>query len=416
MYVESRVKDEKVEWNLLQCVKSNVLKVSKIIFEMMKVIFVFLIIVISLIGGVFPNQEQAEQVEDTDGWFSPSTPAPVDYSLSCPVLKKSTYYPNDIYSVRPVDIKVVLAVGDSLSAAFGLTYHGFGSYVGESRGKSWSIGGDPKTPSIPNFLAAIGANTTGQSFGRSLPLLHFFPTSMREIARSPDTCHKLNGAMSTAILNDVPEQIEYLADYIDEIKPTVDIIRDWKLLNYYIGNNDICDSCEGKNTSTVAFYKDNYYNSLLSMRKSFPRMIVNVILIPNHISEIANMGKGEMCSVMRDKIMRSCTCALSDDGKKVMDQRSKDLNQVILKAVNDINEDSKTKNIQFRAVVQPFLTETHVKRNFVSEFDCFHFNEYGGRLAAVGLWNNMMQTTKSDSINEFDKPICPSESTYLVSV
>ncbi|EGG14282.1 major sperm protein domain-containing protein [Cavenderia fasciculata] len=312
-----------------------------------------------------------------------------EYNLPCLPLTKSIINPNNVTKVRPNDIKVVMAIGDSLTAGFALTYHRSGagdSYIGESRGRSFSLGGDSNIATIPNFLKQIGANTIGQSYGRSLPLLHLFPEAMRDFFRSPST-HKLNAAVSQANLYDVQEQMLYLKSFVDQVQPPIDIIHDWKLINYFIGANDICDSCDkSKNQSTIAFWQDNYLNSLSTIREYFPRTIVNVILVPQHLSDMSEMGKGEFCRIIRDHIMQECKCAKNSDFNSLLDTMSIEYNNIMKKSVDIINNDSKLHNIQFRAIIQPFLSQARVKRSFLTDFDCFHFSEIGGQVAAIGLW------------------------------
>jgi len=68
--------------------------------------------------------------------------------LKCPPLPAHT--PKDIYDLRPNNIKVVMALGDSITAAYGVMGNPGG--LNEFRGKSWSIGGDDNATTIPNFF------------------------------------------------------------------------------------------------------------------------------------------------------------------------------------------------------------------------------------------------------------------------
>jgi hypothetical protein len=61
-------------------------------------------------------------------------------------------------------VDVVLALGDSITAGFGM--EGKIGGLHEYRGKSWSIGGDANATTLPNFVKQYNPNVTGYSIGR----------------------------------------------------------------------------------------------------------------------------------------------------------------------------------------------------------------------------------------------------------
>eukprot|EP01132_Coremiostelium_polycephalum_P000560 gene560-705_t len=331
------------------------------------------------------------------------------YSIGCKKLTKSAIYPDQIEKVRPIDVKVVMALGDSITAAFGLTFKKFGDFIGESRGKSWLIGGEKTHPTIPVFLNLIGANTTGQSYGNTIPYIHFLPKGVRKSARDVKSC-QLNAAESQGGIVDIDEQIEYLQKTFKDI-PNADFNKDWKMISLFIGLNDICDVCNKKPNSKPEYWRERYPQILRTLKNSFPRTIVNSILLPD-ISYFGSVGKGESCKVIRDTLS-FCECANTEEGKRVMFERRNQLNKIIRESVDQINSENSQ---VFGAVVQPALENCHIERKFLSNFDCFHLNEFGGKVAAVGIWNNMMTTDPSkklSTVNPDSLPICPDDSTYL---
>lgn len=64
----------------------------------------------------------------------------------------------------PAQVDVVMALGDSITAGFGM--EGKRGGLHEYRGKSWSIGGDDNATTLPNFLRHYNPNITGYSVGR----------------------------------------------------------------------------------------------------------------------------------------------------------------------------------------------------------------------------------------------------------
>ncbi|EFA79186.1 phospholipase [Heterostelium album PN500] len=335
------------------------------------------------------------------------------FILPCRPIPPTEPPPTLITQVRPSDIKVVMGLGDSITAGFGISYHKIGDFVGESRGVSWSMGGDLHEPTIPNFLSQVGATIKGQSHGTMLPFLHFLPKSIRSFSRDFTIC-QLNAAVSQAELEDVQEQIQYLSFHIPRVSPSIDLQNDWKIINYFIGANDLCDACDQNRTVvTPAYWEKNYYETLVSMKRKFPRSIVNVFLLPD-VAEMGYVGIGETCRKLRD-IIGFCSCSSSDSGRQLMSQRRLQYNQIMIDAAAKANQILGCET--FAVVVQPVLSESKIEREYMSDLDCFHLNENGSKFVAIGAWNNMISKVgeKANSTNRNVIPLCPTENTYLVS-
>jgi hypothetical protein len=75
--------------------------------------------------------------------------------FSCPVLSPSSSPPLDVRHIRPTDVKAFLAMGDSITAAFGAKDLFKLDGIREFRGLSWSIGGDDGAYTLPNFFARV---------------------------------------------------------------------------------------------------------------------------------------------------------------------------------------------------------------------------------------------------------------------
>ncbi|KYQ93121.1 hypothetical protein DLAC_05746 [Tieghemostelium lacteum] len=330
-------------------------------------------------------------------------------ALNCHKLKCSTYYPSSIDKVRPIDIKTIMAMGDSITAAFALSYQKIGDFIGESRGMSWVIGGDGGNCStIPNFMKSVGCNITGQSYGKSLPYHHFMPESIRSHSRDVDTC-QLNAAVSQSRLKDLVEQLEYLKISMDDMKEPINVKLDWKFLSIFIGANDICESCDEK-LKTVDYWKLNFQKLLLSIRDTLPRTLVSIILLPD-ISPIDSLSKDQFCYKTRH-FLGFCDCANTESGRSTMVKTRLSLNQIIQDTADHINALNFT---DFGVVTQPALVDTTLKLDYLSKFDCFHLSEKGSSLAATAIWNNILtpKSKKKTIINENDHPMCPTEDTYL---
>ena len=69
-----------------------------------------------------------------------------------------------VWNLKPAQVDVVLALGDSITAGFGM--EGKVGGLHEYRGKSWSIGGDANATTLPNFIKQFSPNVSGYSVGR----------------------------------------------------------------------------------------------------------------------------------------------------------------------------------------------------------------------------------------------------------
>ncbi|RXM37306.1 Phospholipase B1, membrane-associated [Acipenser ruthenus] len=135
----------------------------------------------------------------------------------------------------PADVKVIGAVGDSLTAG-----NGIGSspkdlldVLTQYRGLSWSVGGDESLSTVttlPNILRQFNTSLKGFSLGTGK-------------VNSSNTF--LNQAVSGSTTIDIPGQIRKLVD-IMKSDQRINFQSDWKVVTLFIGGNDLCNSCIDK--------------------------------------------------------------------------------------------------------------------------------------------------------------------------
>ncbi|PIO72617.1 hypothetical protein TELCIR_05447 [Teladorsagia circumcincta] len=121
------------------------------------------------------------------------------YTCDAELMKPSKKIPTNVNSVRPADIKVVMALGDSLTAANGAGAEDPLGVVLQYRGLAFQAGGDKtldEHATIPNILRKYNPNLFGYSNGIGSP-------NVWEVA-------KLNVAMPGAEAKDLPGQAQQL--------------------------------------------------------------------------------------------------------------------------------------------------------------------------------------------------------------
>ncbi|RUS14747.1 LOW QUALITY PROTEIN: hypothetical protein BC938DRAFT_477243, partial [Jimgerdemannia flammicorona] len=227
--------------------------------------------------------------------LSSVTSSPITLTVSnitsCPKLTPRTTTPTNVRDLRPDDIKVVMAIGDSITAAFAAKGLAAGTILNinnlnENRGVSYAAGGlkltispnlhfwirtwplqDSGATTLPNFFghytsnlgASVGDHLVEVCFGILCPPYQYHPSRDR-----------LNAAQSGALAHEV----EYL---IPQIKATsgIDMKNDWKFLNLQIGSNDLYLSCTDP-FGLLPADALKIIDALETIRKNVPRVVVNL--------------------------------------------------------------------------------------------------------------------------------------------
>jgi len=314
-----------------------------------------------------------------------------------------------VTQLHPGNIKVVMAVGDSISAGFAMK-----GWPAEYRGLVFSMGGDKYVSdfsddlalTIPNFLKHYSPNLNGQSFGESVPL-------------TKGTY--LNGAVSGAKVEDLPGQIDYVVyTATTTYKNAIDWQNDWKLLTIFIGANNLCISCES-NRGSPKYFQEQLDAAISQIQKTIPRVFVNVITIFN-ISGVWVAGQTkEYCEVIWEDLgVDECPCLIAhgDSGRQTMDNNAmayNSISQVLAQKYSSQN----TGNSNFTVVVQPGLSGYNISlwgETVLSDLDCFHPNWLANAAFSLSIWNNMFQPIghKANNLDpnniEF---ICPTVTSVL---
>ena len=167
-------------------------------------------------------------------------------------------------------LKVVAALGDSITAAFGNNAKTALGLLIENRGRSWSIGGDQyleKLVTLPNILKKFNPKLQGYNTGSKLYLL----------AKEGDG---LNVAVSGGQAQDMVTQARWLIERLRSDK-RIDFANDWKVATLFIGGNDICAFCKDRDANAPQQYIKEVADALDMLYKDVPRMFVNLVTILN---------------------------------------------------------------------------------------------------------------------------------------
>ncbi|KAI7882453.1 hypothetical protein K492DRAFT_160574 [Lichtheimia hyalospora FSU 10163] len=181
----------------------------------------------------------------------------------CPSLAPRSSSPTSIHDLRPDDIKVVGALGDSIMAGFalmGIDEEGSGilniSAITEYRGHSWAIGGDNGAVTMANFVKRYSSSLQGPSVGSHLA----------------EICNGL-------FCLDFISKYRTMGLVTAHSMKNINFNDDWKMITIQIGSNDQCASCLSPWKSEVTAEKFGSYveKAVERIQKSIPRTIVNLV-------------------------------------------------------------------------------------------------------------------------------------------
>jgi phospholipase B1 len=345
-------------------------------------------------------------------------PSSREYPPSLPRLKENPikqcsplppHTPKDIHDLQPNDINVVMAIGDSITAAFGVM--GREGWLDEFRGQSAPIGGDPDAITAAAFLRWFNPNVQGLAVG-----YHFLETPGD--AWYPDI-DVLDGAQSGATAEQLIPQVRYIASQAVQ-NPQIDYLNDWKVLSMLVGANDVCGLCSDDPRPSVHHagkqYEKHIKRVFQEIYDTIPRVFVNVVPMFN-MSHLYNLTKNSSyCSDLHWAFLE-CDCLYSEDpaDRVYLDEVLAQYREVTFKAVDDWYAE-KGNLTDFALVIQPFSVGLILPDiTYLSDLDCFHPSLLAHQKVAIAGWNNMITPAakKKRYFEPSDPILCPDKDTKL---
>ncbi|KAJ8377759.1 hypothetical protein AAFF_G00254320 [Aldrovandia affinis] len=354
------------------------------------------------------NSPSVSRLEEHDQQGNPFFDPIMGGELTCEDRSPSPSIPTSVHALRPADIKVVAALGDSLTAANGVgaAPNNLLDVLRQYRGLSWSIGGDENLTTVttlPNVLRLFNPNVTGFSEG---------------IGKENTPEAFFNQAVAGAISDDMPGQARVLVDMMKK-DPRIDFEADWKVITLFIGGNDLCDHCK----NTMFHSKENYVHRIQQtldiFHKEVPRALVNLVE-PLHIVPLRQLHQDRTLKCPTWLVNVLCTCVIPPkEGSREL-QRLDELNRAYQRGLWELVESGHyDTHANFTVVVQPFfrdvvipLLEGRPDRSYFTP-DCFHLSQKAQSLMARALWNNMLEPlgnkTSTQDFNLLPPLKCPSK-------
>jgi phospholipase B1 len=328
-----------------------------------------------------------------------------------------------VHNLRPHDIGLFLALGDSVTAGFGMNGN-----LDENRGASFSIGGDDTYTqdldqarhqlegnpiyTLPNLFKQYNPDVKGFSVGS-----HFVERVNTSRYNSSD---ELNGAQSSAKIQDVYVQIQYLMERIESGEfgdPKTVLNKVWKHLTIFIGANNLCVSCQGADTDTPEFFGSQMGIILDTLQAKLPHTIVSIASLPK-FSKLKDLEPTvSWCALVHD-LYAECDCVFAKDAtdqdRAMMDDYTDKYNLQF----RSLRESWLNKSTdEFTVILHPYLEETVIpSEEYVSTFDCFHPSRLAHQDFSMGLWNSLfLPFNEKPNVWKFNqtKLFCPTADDYI---
>nr|XP_054758728.1 phospholipase B1, membrane-associated-like [Lytechinus pictus] len=323
----------------------------------------------------------------------------VGSNFDCPASVSPTV-PESVHLLRPGDIGIIGALGDSLTAAYGAGANSFSPVMFEYPGEASSIGGDKTLEEIitlPNIFRKYNSHLYGYSTGLSVILTQPFNK-------------RLNVAISGSYATDMPGQARELIQTMKD-DPSVDFENDWKLITLFIGGNDLCSGCLYAESSPANYIKF-VEKTIQILHDESPRTFVNVIGIMQ-ANQIMKLQGPTICNLITSVF---CPCALGGSiPQHFVYLKAREMQRLLRNSVESGKYDDKD---DFTAVYQPFLEDSSVPtlpdgdvdRSFFAP-DCFHLSQKGQAAQSTANWNNLFEPvgSKDTSYDTGEKINCPSQ-------
>uniref|UniRef100_A0A914DLG0 Triacylglycerol lipase n=1 Tax=Acrobeloides nanus TaxID=290746 RepID=A0A914DLG0_9BILA len=268
--------------------------------------------------------------------------------------------PTNVNSLRPADINVVMALGDSLTAANGADAENALEILLQYRGLAFLGGGDKGLDghiSVPNILRKYNTNLFGQSYGIG-------SSDVWDIAH-------LNMGYPGAESGDLAGQANQLVGLLQK-------------------HSDV-------NGYTAADFASKIQKAIQIVKDSVPRVLVNLItMFQFEMVRGVDQGQG-FCQGLH---LFECECELD---KNFTNPEMKNVSIAYQIAEKQLEQSGIFDSDDFTLVTQPLFNDVtsppklangSVDLQFFAP-DCFHFSQLGHAVVSSWVWKNMIEPVGS---------------------
>lgn len=325
---------------------------------------------------------------------------------------RSSETPTSVHRLRPGDIDIIGAMGDSLTAGTGMMSKSVYEILAEYRGQTILGGGLKDWRSLltlPNIFKVFNPRLYGYAVANTL---------------AKNRAARFNVAEPSAMTKDMPFMAEVLLKRLQHDK-NVNMKQHWKMISIFIGANDICiDQCFYNTTEDFLMkHRRDLYRTLKILKDNIPRLMVNIISIPNIDKLAAMKGMPLLCDLLH---RAECPCVISDalstEQRKQRAETIRRFQQIDI----EVASLPEFQLEEFAAVPRTLAIDKNLRtlRNGNTDLryfaaDCFHFSQYGNAAFANMFWNELLQANNvilgDRLLSPFEAFACPTENKPYLS-
>ena len=332
--------------------------------------------------------------------------------FNCSDFRVPARVPVDVRTLHPGHISFVMAVGDSITAAFSAR-----SDLLEARDISWSTGvGNAQQLTVPFMISRFNPKVAGASTKAVLPadLPHiphgdYHPmTDHLNVAESEGAVHR----------NSMVEQWSYLNASARLYEPAFS--HGWKMLTVWMTANDVCGMCHTPlaNTSYLAKWIDGYDALLHNVSKTFSNVYVS-LLSTLDLSHIHRLQRTKLGCTIEHKFVHECGCVGQGNTSelRLLDANVHTMNAALRQLAIAWQARLQAQGRSDMAVVYQNFMEgigAQLDISFLSRLDCFHPSTVGHEDLAIGLWNGLL--CSDDRAHMCGRPFRPNLAPFCPTV
>ncbi|XP_060666143.1 phospholipase B1, membrane-associated-like [Drosophila nasuta] len=328
-------------------------------------------------------------------------PVAEDYSFPCNLSKgRSPEPPSHITRLRPGDIDIVAALGDSTHAGTGILALGWRDLMTEYRGFSYGGGGIESwrtVLTVPNILKLYNPNLYGYAVAHCLAV---------------DPNSRFNVAEPALYLLDLPFQAHVLIDRLRK-DPKVDMAKHWKMINIHVGPNDVCtELCHRDDLEAfLRTVKSVMYETFRVLRDNVPRLLINFVIQPEIHDMLNTIHK--MPQDCKGKTIFFCHCHPKYDKSHFYNaaERFVRMQKEIASMPEFQRDDFAIVNHGILRNISDFWSKNGVLDHTFMANDCIHFSQKGQAVLTKLLWNSMFAPTDFRFTEAWSHPfehfLCP---------
>lgn len=314
---------------------------------------------------------------------------------------RSAMRPRDISKLRPGDIDIIAAMGDSVTAGNSLISENFFDVFTEFRGFSFTGGGSETwrtALTLPNILKLYNPRLYGYAWTHSL------------VANKEQSLFNIAEPMVT--LRDLPYQAEVLIERMQS-DGKVNMAVQWKLLSIFVGMNDICfELCMWDDTEAfLRLQRQQLYRTFRLLRDHVPRLLINWIMMPS-VSDFQRVFRN-FPTYCRTNLICSClTGAFLPHYPDVLERLQRIQLEVSALPEFRATDFAIVPHTVLSNVSGIVLTQGTLDMRFFAH-DCMHLSQRSHAIVAGALWNSMLRRMNPRETRVWREPlrhlICPSE-------